>query len=202
MDLVRRAFLLAHMSHGNQKYEEDTYLVHLLDVHNVLVRYGFNDPPLLAAAWLHDVLEDTPVNYHRVKDVCGSEVAEIVYACTDELGRSRKDRKDRTLQHLSKWTQEHGPDALTVKLADWIANVEASHRSDPRKLQMYQKDWPEFSALRERFPCEPLEPMWAYLKYLLEENKPIGRLPKKEEESCVHVCRNCQNLFYKKPEQQ
>ena len=168
MDVVRRAFLMAYESHRNQKYEEDPYLVHLLDVHNVLVKFGFHDPTLLAAALLHDVIEDTPVNYHRVRDEISLEVAEIVYACTDEIGRSRKDRKEKTLPKLIATTEVKGPDALTVKLADWIANVEASHRTDPRKLQMYRKDWPEFSTLRERFPCEPLEPMWTYLQWMLK----------------------------------
>lgn len=163
-DLVRRAFLLAYSAHGPQKYgEKAPYLVHLFDTYNVLLRYGHDRSELLAAALLHDAIEDTPTNYSQVLQATNKEVAEIVYACTDELGRSRKERKVRTLKHLHAWTTHSGEAALTVKLADWIANVQASLREDEAKLQMYAKDWPEFSDFRERFPCEKLEPMWKWL---------------------------------------
>lgn len=174
---VRKAFLMAYEFHKHQKYEDDPYLVHLFDVYNVLRRYGFDDPALLAAALLHDVIEDTPASYRRVSEEVGEDVTEIVFACTDELGRNRKERKEKTLPKLVEWTKERGPGALTVKLADWVANVEACCRSDPRRLQMYQKDWPAFAELKTRFQdYDWLEPMWAYLQYMLEEYKPIGRL--------------------------
>lgn len=162
-ELVRRAFLLAYSAHAAQQYGTDPYLVHLFDTYNVLLRFKHESPELLAAALLHDVIEDTPTNYRQVLEATSETVAEIVYACTDELGRNRKERKVRTLAHLHAWTMQRGEAALTVKLADWIANVEAALREDLRKLQMYRKDWPEFSQFRERFPADQLEPMWLWL---------------------------------------
>lgn len=170
-EIVRRAFLLAYEAHQGQKYVNDPYLVHLFDVYNVLVEYGQDSAELLAAGLLHDVIEDTPTNYRQVLEATNEDVAEIVFACTDELGRNRKERKVRTLAHLSAWTSQRGTAALAVKLADWIANVRRAHADSPRKLQMYQKDWPEFSQLWARFHKRQLEPMWEHLEYLLESEQ-------------------------------
>lgn len=166
-DLIRRAFLLAYEAHVAQRYGDDEpYLVHLFDTYNVLLLFGHRDPELLASALLHDVIEDTPINYRGVLEATNEAVAEIVYACTDELGRNRRERKVRTLQHLHAWTTQRGEAALTVKLADWIANVRNALLNDAnkRKLQMYRKDWNEFSEFRVRFPAKHLEPMWEWLQ--------------------------------------
>ena len=163
-DLVRSAFMLAYEAHATQRYGDDPYLVHLFDTYNVLLEFGHKVPELLAAALLHDVIEDTPTNYTQVLQATNETVAEIVYACTDELGRNRKERKVRTLAHLHAWTMQRGEAALTVKLADWIANVgESLREEDVGKLKMYRKDWPEFAQFRDRFPAEELEPMWLWL---------------------------------------
>lgn len=167
MELVRRAFLLAYEAHKSQRYNNDPYLVHLFDTYNVLIEYGQTEGEVLAAGLLHDVIEDTPLNYRQVMEATNKAVAEIVYACTDELGRSREERKARTSCHLREWTEQHGTTALTVKLADWIANARRSLMGSPRKLQMYEKDWPEFYQFRTFFPAEQLAPMWNHLKELL-----------------------------------
>jgi (p)ppGpp synthase/HD superfamily hydrolase len=166
--MVRRAFLLAYEAHGTQQYGDDPYLVHLFDTYNVLLEFDHTELELLAAALLHDIIEDTPTNYRQVLEATSGQVAEIVYACTDELGRDRRERKERTLQHLHAWTTQRGEAALTVKLADWIANVRCALADDKRKLQMYRKDWPEFSEFRVRFPVESLEPMWQWLEQVLQ----------------------------------
>jgi (p)ppGpp synthase/HD superfamily hydrolase len=166
--LPRRALVFAMENHGAQRYGDQPYLIHLFDVVMILREFGWTKPELLAAGLLHDVLEDTPVNYHGVKDEFGAEVAEIVYACTDELGRSRKDRKLKTMASLREWTVTNGADALIVKLADWIANVRDCHRNEPKKLQMYQKDWDEFISIFRPMTNEALDPMWEELIELLK----------------------------------
>lgn len=168
-ELVRQAFRLAYEAHGTQQYSDAPYLLHLFDVYNVLLQFRHTQPELLAAALLHDVIEDTPVHYRQVLEATNETVAEVVYACTDELGRNRRERKERTHAHLHVWTTQRGESALTVKLADWIANVgEAERQNDAGKLKMYRKDWPEFTQFRERFPRDRLEPMWLWLAARLD----------------------------------
>lgn len=166
-DIARRAFLLAAEYHKHQKYGDHPYLVHLYDVVQILNEYGYNIDAyqnLIAAAWLHDALEDTTLNYATIKKELGVQVAEIVFAVTDELGRSRKERKVKTLPKLDNFL-----DAQIVKLADWIANLRDVHRSRPDLLQMYQKDYGAFkAAVRRQATDSHMLRMWQEIERLLE----------------------------------
>ena len=73
----RRARALAEKKHAGQTYNggRDPYTVHLDAVHDLAERVGLPEP-LLVAAYLHDVLEDTPVKYEELKDRFGAQVAE------------------------------------------------------------------------------------------------------------------------------
>lgn len=163
--LICAAFLLALDRHRIQLYGDLPYIVHLFDVQSILVEYGYGEyPNLLAAAWLHDVIEDTPTNYATVKETTNGEVAEIVYACSDELGRSRKERKKNNTTRKNMTY-----DAITVKLADWIANVRDAVKNKPESVGMYRKDWPEFREMGQdpRYLCDRHVVMWAELEKLL-----------------------------------
>ncbi len=156
-------------AHGDQRYGDHPYRVHLEHVVEVLQRFGYAaadplDPLLLshrlvAAAWLHDVLEDTPTTYAELERVVGPEITALVDAVTKAPG-SRQDSL------LASWAKicAH-PDAVTLKLADRIANVEASRRSSPRLLAMYQREWEGFHATLRRAGGDPA--MWAHLGHLL-----------------------------------
>jgi (p)ppGpp synthase/HD superfamily hydrolase len=160
--LERKAFLLAMKAHEHQRYGKDPYMVHLFDVVGVIRRFECADPVILAAAWLHDVIEDTPRHYSDVAGATNLAVAEIVLALTDEIGRNRMERKLKTLPKLKGKL-----DAQTVKLADWIANVENCLAEKAILLPMYQKDLPEFeAACRGEFNV--LDPMWEYLVSMLD----------------------------------
>ena len=95
--------------HGNQRYDVHSYTYHLSEVlENVKKFSGFygDDPELMAALKMagvfHDTLEDIPsYTYNDLRKDIGkvisdefyvNMVAEIVYACTTEKGRSRKER--------------------------------------------------------------------------------------------------------------
>lgn len=166
-DIVRKAFLFATEAHQNQKYADiHPYTLHLLDVMMTLVQFGIIDPHILAAALLHDVIEDTPYNYADVKNRTDSElVADIVYAVTDELGRNRKERKERTLPKLDKFLQ-----AQYVKLADWISNVRQCYRNSHKMYQMYKKDYKSFRKFRGQFSDSRMHNMWDELDKLLSKD--------------------------------
>ena len=163
MNIERAAFLLAMKAHKHQRYGDDPYMVHLFDVVGVLHRFGHDEEEMLAVAWLHDIIEDTPMNYNDVKVACGDGVADVVLALTDEIGKNRRERKVKTLPKIkgNLWAQ-------TVKLADWIANVTNAIEEKPKLLQMYHKDFPSFAeALGDEF--SELMPMRHCLASLLEE---------------------------------
>jgi (p)ppGpp synthase/HD superfamily hydrolase len=161
-NILRKAFLLAAEYHQHQKYGEDPYLVHLYDVVNVLIEYGYTHSKYLATAWLHDTIEDSTLGYYKIKAEVGEDVAEMVFAVTDELGRSRKERKAKTLPKLNGKI-----DAQVVKLADWIANVRNAHYKRPDLIQMYQKDFKDFEKAVRHQADSGMETMWLEIENLL-----------------------------------
>lgn len=139
MDPEQAARAYATERHAGQLYGSQPYIVHLTAVRQILRWAGFGDDhPLAIAAWLHDVVEDTGTTREEVRDRFGHEVAELVWAVTG-TGANRKERNASAYAKIRAW-----PDAATLKLADRIANVEASAADAPDKLAMYRREWPGF----------------------------------------------------------
>lgn len=159
-DLEKKAFGLAVAVHRHQKYGNEPYTKHLKDVVAVLKSFAINDPYLLAAAWLHDAVEDTELTILSVQAEFGADVASLVYAVTTEPGKNRKERNAKTYPKIKAIKE-----AVYLKLADRIANVQASIESNPQKLKMYQKEFPDFQkALKQPGVADR---MWCLLEELL-----------------------------------
>lgn len=95
----------------------------------------------LLATWGHDLIEDCRVSYNDVKEVLGQEVADIVYAVSNEKGKNRKERaNDKYYEGI-----RNTPGAVFVKLCDRIANVQYSKMTKSRMFEMYKKENPEFT---------------------------------------------------------
>ena len=98
-DAIKNAMEYAADCHigTNQKYDTHPYTIHLKMVYDFgckfahLLNAGEIDTAL-AACWTHDTIEDTRQTYNDVKKRCGFEIAEIVYALTNEKGRTREER--------------------------------------------------------------------------------------------------------------
>ena len=138
---VKEAAYLAISLHGTQTYDGHPYYYHLEQVVDILKEFGFTDDKFVIAGYLHDVMEDTAISYNDIKNQFGEEVAEIVYAVTDELGRNRRERKAKTYPKIKE-----NEDAIIVKLADRIANVRNSIMNKPSMAKMYLKEYESFRA--------------------------------------------------------
>jgi (p)ppGpp synthase/HD superfamily hydrolase len=151
----------AVLQHGTQLYDGRPYEYHLAAVVNVLERFGHTGPEFRAAAWLHDVVEDTGVAIEDIVASFGPRVGELVWAVTSEPGRNRKERNAAT---YPKTRATEG--GVTLKLADRIANVEHSLKGDGRLLGMYKK---EHTAFKEAlYVVGESEDMWVYLDGMLD----------------------------------
>lgn len=95
---------------------------------------------VLSACWAHDTIEDTRVTYNDVKSVLGEDVAEIVYALTNEKGRNRKERANEKYYVGIRET----PYAAFVKICDRIANAEYSKNEQSSMLGKYRKEFEDF----------------------------------------------------------
>ena len=159
--LVAAARRLALAAHGDQRYGQAPYRVHLEHVVSVVERYPHNEV-MRASAWLHDVVEDTQTTLDEVRSAVGDEVAAIVAAVTDEPGASRVERKAATYRKLAASSAA----ARAVKLADRIANLEASARDGREDLRaMYRSEHDAFRSALQR-PGEH-EAQWTALEVLV-----------------------------------
>ena len=133
-DIVARAREFAINAHQRinhrRKYTKEPYSVHLSAVAKIVAEVT-DDPETIAAAWLHDVVEDTKATILDVEREFGREIAALVADLTDvstpaDGNRTARKRLDR--EHLAG----AAPRAQTVKLADLIHNCEDITRNDPR----------------------------------------------------------------------
>lgn len=160
---LHKAEMLAECFHCDKTYDDSDYVKHLQDVVDNLIKFGFGDDlNLLAAGWLHDTVEDTQLKLKLVEKYFNKEVADIVHCVTNELGRNRKERNEKTYPKL-----RNNQRAVTVKLADRISNLEQSIRKQNLSYyDMYRKEYPSFRyALYEPNHNEQL---WLHLDELMK----------------------------------
>lgn len=142
MTLVDRALTFATAAHAavgqTRKYTGEPYVVHPIEVSSIVAEVGGTDV-MLAAALLHDVLEDTNVTYELLAEQFGTEVAELVLWLTDvskpEDG-NRSTRKALDRQHSAAAPAE----AQTIKVADLISNTRSIVAHDPNFAKVYLEE--------------------------------------------------------------
>ena len=141
-NLEERALAFATMKHGEidhrRKYTNEPYIEHPKAVAEI-VRTVSHTEEMIAAALLHDTVEDTNTTLHEINEEFGAVVAELVEMLTDvskpEDG-SRKVRKRLDRQHTARAT----PEAKTIKLADLIHNSQSILEHDPEFAKVYMAE--------------------------------------------------------------
>ena len=121
----------------------------------------------MVATWGHDLIEDTRVSYNDVKDHLGQEVADIIYALTNEKGKTRKERANDKYYKGIRVT----PGAVFVKLCDRIANLQYSKMTGSHMFEMYKKENDEFIVQLgyDDTNTHPYFEMFSYLVNLLNK---------------------------------
>lgn len=129
----------AHASIGQvRKYTGEPYVVHPRAVAALVAEAG-GDDSMVAAAWLHDVVEDTPVALDDIRQQFGDDIADLVFWLTDisrpEDG-NRASRKAIDRAHLAQAPAR----AKAVKLADLIDNSASILAHDPNFAVVYLRE--------------------------------------------------------------
>lgn len=147
-----------HLLDGNKEYYTGDVIV------NPELQVSLRGACTLAC-WGHDLIEDCRVSYNDVKDALGQEVADIVYAVTNEKGKNRKERaNDKYYEGI-----RNTPGAVFVKLCDRIANVQYSKMTGSRMFEMYKKENINFMIKLGRQVNNPYEEMYQYLINLFQD---------------------------------
>ena len=136
-DLVVRARTFARLAHGSQKrkYTGEPYIVHPIEVSEIVARHN-GSKEMIAAALLHDTVEDTDVTIDDIHNEFGNAVALLVDDLTDvsklEDG-NRATRKAMDRDH----TANASAAAMVIKAADLISNSKSIAEHDPKFAKVY-----------------------------------------------------------------
>lgn len=180
-NLVSRAMQFATAAHEaigqKRKYTGAPYITHPAAVVAILMSV----PPhtvttvsdeVLAAAWLHDVVEDTQITLQTIQDFFGPRVRDLVYWLTDKSkpgDGNRANRKAIDRAHIA----EAPAAAQNIKLADLIDNTETIVRYDSDFATVYLREKAQLlDAMRSADPAlmararEIMEDAWKDLALL------------------------------------
>lgn len=143
MSLEERAKKFAEQAHAGQlrKYTGEPYIVHPAEVVQLLKIHCTNkaSEEMLAAAWLHDVVEDTPVTIEQIHAQFGPKVAQLVRELTSVSKPSHGSRFVRKTIDRTH-TAVACPQAKTIKLADVISNTASIADYDPEFAKIYMAE--------------------------------------------------------------
>lgn len=154
MSIVSKALVFAtqHHQHQHRKGTKIPYMTHLLNVCKLVAENDCSDE-VLAAALLHDIVEDTDVTIEEVETIFGKQVSDIVRGATEldklekkaiEKESSWQTRKDHTIYFLR---HEATTDQLFVSGADKLDNLR-SMVYDYKRIG--EKLWDRFNASKEQ----------------------------------------------------
>ena len=143
IDVVHKAQIYAIAAHSAvkqvRKYTGEPYYVHPGEVAQIVASVPGSTPDMVAAAWLHDVVEDTGCTFTDIHMAFGIDIAGLVSWLTDvskpEDG-NRAVRKAIDREHTARAPAE----AQTIKLADLISNSKSIMQHDPNFAKTYLEE--------------------------------------------------------------
>lgn len=145
MDLIERARAFAHAAHDGQTRKgvaQEPYVVHLEEVAALVAGAG-GDAATVAAAWLHDTVEDCAIPLSRIEADFGPRVTAMVAEVSDDKALAKAERK--RLQVVN--APHKSPGAALIKICDKTSNVRTVGHSPAlgwdRARQDAYLDWAE-----------------------------------------------------------
>lgn len=135
--------LYAEIAHEGQKRKNsgEPYINHPIMVMEMLKIWGVNDKDVLAAALLHDTVEDTHVTIDEIREVANDRVASIV----DELTIVADNRIQKAVE-IAKF-KDKSPEAVLIKVADRICNIfDFAITCQENTIEYYEAGFPIFKS--------------------------------------------------------
>src|SRR5690606_6906653 len=135
--LLNRAYVYAMKAHGTQtRASGDLYFSHPLEVAAILTNLKLDDATI-AAALLHDVIEDTESTRAEIDEIFGPEIGSLVDGLTKIRRLDLVTKEAAQAENLRKLLLAISDDirVLLVKLADRLHNMRTLHHVAPEKRQ-------------------------------------------------------------------
>jgi GTP pyrophosphokinase len=124
-ELLRRAYLFSARQHrGQTRQSGEPYLVHPLEVANILVDLNL-DPICVTTGLLHDIVEDTDTSAEEIEEYFGPEIAHLVDGLTKISKLDHASTEERQALNMRKMLLAMVDDVrvVLVKLADRLHNM-------------------------------------------------------------------------------
>ena len=123
--MIQRAAVFAAKAHEGmtRKGSSIPYIYHPMEV-ALIVAQMTDDPEVIAAAYLHDVLEDTSVTPEELEQAFGSRVLSFVQAESEDKSLTWRERKANTVAHLKQAPRE----VKLLTLGDKLSNMRSTAR--------------------------------------------------------------------------
>ncbi len=158
-DVIFEAAAFAARAHRHQlrKDGQTPYVSHVFRVCLVVRHvFGFDDPRMLAAALLHDTIEDTPTDCDDIVERFGPDVARWVAALTKDMRLPHDEREAEYVRVLGAADWQ----AKVCKLADVYDNLrDSAHLSPSARRRTAAKSRLYLDALRNNLPEQAREPL-------------------------------------------
>ena len=152
-EMLVRAYHYAEQAHSGQKRASgEAYFIHPCAVAKILMELGL-DCATIAAAFLHDVIEDTPVTEDDIRREFGEEVLRLVSGVTKLDKIVFKSREEEEAENFRKIFVAMAKDirVIIIKLADRLHNMRSlNFLSKERQLKMAQETLDIYTPLAGR----------------------------------------------------
>lgn len=148
LELLDRAYAFADRHHAGQtRLSGDPYVTHAVETAGILFELN-SDPNTLAAALLHDCLEDTPATREEIAAEFGPKLAELVDGVTKISTRVFRDSEERQAENLRKMMLAMAQDirVIVIKLADRLHNMRTLEFLPAEKRQRFARETLEIYA--------------------------------------------------------
>ncbi len=152
--LLNRAYVFSMKAHGSQtRASGDPYFSHPVEVAGILTDMKL-DSATIAAALLHDVVEDTDVEIEEIEELFGRKVAELVDGVTKLSRIELKTERARAAENFRKFVLAMSNDirVLLIKLADRLHNMRTLHfiRNPDKRRRIARETLEIYAPLAER----------------------------------------------------
>lgn len=137
--ILEKALHFATQAHlfQKRKYTDEEYIVHPVEVKTILEYSGFTNTNLLAAALLHDTIEDTNTTVTKLIETFGYSITAIVLELTEPKHEgNRKLRKELELERIRNISFA----GKTIKLADLMSNTVSIAKYDLKFFEVYGRE--------------------------------------------------------------
>ncbi|MBN1930393.1 MAG: bifunctional (p)ppGpp synthetase/guanosine-3',5'-bis(diphosphate) 3'-pyrophosphohydrolase [Desulfobacterales bacterium] len=205
LDIIERAYVYsARVHHGQIRLSGEPYLSHPLEVAGILADMNL-DVVSVAAALLHDVIEDTYATADEIKVMFGEEICHIVSGVTKLSKLPFHSSQARQAESIRKMILAMADDirVILIKLADRLHNMRTLqfHKSEQKKIKIAQETLDIYASIAARLGIywiknELQDKSFMYLQP--EEYTKIKNLVSKDREARENYIESVKNYIKKK----